>query len=119
MAKNLSEDVDLFRMLTNEQWFLVYSISQFEATQGTHGWKEVTFEEDGVIGKGRNKNESTWSIVRGYLEILNDKGSLHSRFYFNKEDGIFVHTDDADTAALSGQRIVRSLDSVISTSTLK
>jgi hypothetical protein len=64
--------------------------------------KFLTFETNGEIGEGRNRNEYAWSIFGGRLEIKNDQGRTYSRFSMTPE-GKFYHTNDPDTLSIKGQ----------------
>ncbi len=68
--------------------------------------KIMQFGANGVILEGKNKNESSWQIRNGFLELLNSDGQVHSRFYFIPKDNRFNHTNDADTHSIRGQYIV-------------
>jgi hypothetical protein len=73
----------------------------------THGQaKIVTFLSSGEIGDGRNKNENTWQIRRGALEILASDGKIYSRFVHDKTTGKLTHTNDPDTRSIHGQYMI-------------
>jgi len=67
--------------------------------------KKLTFLDNEEIGEGKNDNESKWRVRRGLLELLNSEGKVFSRFLYDKEKQIFVHTNDEDTLSLRSQRI--------------
>jgi len=67
--------------------------------------KVITFKDDGLIGEGQNKNENTWKIREGFLEIYNLQSQLQSRFIYNKKNQAFYHTNDKDTLSIPGQTI--------------
>jgi len=68
--------------------------------------KPITFLTAGQIGEGQNKNEHSWRVIHGKLELLQQDGKVHSRFEYNARSGSFVHTNDADTLSIPGQYIV-------------
>ena len=62
--------------------------------------KIMRFGKGGVILDGKNKNESSWRIQSGYLELLDSDGQVHSRFYYNPVSKRFSHTNDLDTGSI-------------------
>jgi len=93
----LSElDKKIMSALAGKKFTLVYNPE-------TKREKIITFEFDGTIGEGRNRNESSWRVVAGRLEILDDRGSVHSRFVMGPDGHSFNHTNDADTQSIRGQ----------------
>lgn len=67
--------------------------------------KRMIFSSGGIISEGNNKNEHKWRIVRDKLELVQLDGKVHSRFYYDKSDGTFKHTNDADTLSIRNQFI--------------
>jgi predicted nucleotide-binding protein len=67
--------------------------------------KRVIFSPKGIISEGNNKNEHMWRVVGDKLELVQLDGKVHSRFYYDKSDGIFKHTNDTDTLSIRGQFI--------------
>lgn len=68
--------------------------------------KIIIFGSEGRIGEGRNNNEYRWRIAKGKLELIQQNGNVHSRFYFLPPSRIFVHTGDKDTPSARGQYII-------------
>ena len=62
--------------------------------------KIMRFGEDGAILKGQNRNESSWQIRNGLLELLDSDNKVHSRFYYNPDKNRFDHTNDPDTGSI-------------------
>jgi hypothetical protein len=67
--------------------------------------KEITFNDDGTIGVGRNNNEHNWRVRSGLLEMLNHEDRVFSRFAYDDAKGWFVHTNDPDTLSIKSQTI--------------
>ena len=55
VSVNLRVDVKIIQMLLVGDWYLVFANARARATKGQVGWKEISFEEDGEIGEGKNK----------------------------------------------------------------
>jgi len=68
--------------------------------------KIMKFANGGVITEGNNNNEATWRIKKGYLELLNSEGKIHSRFYYNPVTNRFDHTNDKDTRSIRDQYMI-------------
>ena len=68
--------------------------------------KIMRFGEGGKILEGQNKNELSWRIRYGYLELLNSEAKVFSRFYYEPEEKRFNHTNDPDTLSIKGQFMV-------------
>lgn len=68
--------------------------------------KKIVFASNGQIIEGNNKNEHSWRIAKGKLELVQLDGKVHSRFYYDAADGSFKHTGDPDTLSIRGQFIV-------------
>lgn len=68
--------------------------------------KTITFEPNGQISEGGNKNEHSWRIIDGKLELLQANDQVHSRFFYLPDSSIFVHTGDTDTRSAPGQYII-------------
>lgn len=85
-------------LLTANKWILI-----FDPESGRS--KKISFMPDGAIGAGRNKNEDSWKIVDGDLEITNNKREVFSRFRYDNRLDALVHTDDPDTLSIRGQVI--------------
>ena len=86
-------------ILSNKDWVLIFNPSRDD------GFKEITFKQDGAIGKGKNQNEARWRSNFGLLEILNAKGDVFSRFRYDQDTGKFFHTNDDDTQSIKNQAI--------------
>lgn len=67
--------------------------------------KKITFRMNGELGGG-NKNEHSWRVSDGRLELLQSDGKVHSRFEYIARSGILAHTNDPDTLSARDQFIV-------------
>jgi hypothetical protein len=85
-------------LLLNNVFLLVYDPSNGRS-------KRITFSADGVVEGGSNSNEAYWRIRNGHLELLQADQQLHSRFAYQTIEGMFVHTNDADTLSKRNQFI--------------
>jgi hypothetical protein len=65
--------------------------------------KIMLFGPDGKILEGNNRNESSWRISDGRLELVQADGKVHSRFAFHPGSNVFTHTNDSDTLSVRGQ----------------
>jgi hypothetical protein len=63
--------------------------------------KIMQFGNDGRILEGQNKNESSWRIRSDFLELVDEQGGVHSRFYYSPSDGRFYQTNDPDNGSIS------------------
>lgn len=63
--------------------------------------KPVVFREGGKISEGNNHNEATWRVRNDFLELVDSKGEVHSRFYYSPADKRFYHTNDPDTGSIT------------------
>jgi len=70
--------------------------------------KLITFLPDGTVGEGRNQNEHNWRISRGRLELLEDNGSVHSRFVYDSNNKSLIHTNEPGLPSIVGQSIIPS-----------
>ncbi|WMO15384.1 hypothetical protein [Pseudoalteromonas piscicida] len=68
--------------------------------------KEITFENDGNIGKGKNHNETYWKVRFGKLKIFNQDKKLFSVFKWDQSVGQLKHTNDPSLPSVMGQFIV-------------
>lgn len=98
--KREASEADLLQILPRRRWRFV-----FNPTRSTGGEKEITFNEDGEIGDGGNRNETNWRVRGEFVEILNSEGQVYSRFTYDPKTGVFHHTNDDDTSSLRSQRI--------------
>lgn len=92
-------NVDIQSALLDHRWRLFFNPEQAQS-------KIITFKENGVIEEGRNKNEASWRIVDGHLELVQVDGQVHSRFNYIPQNRIFAHTGDPDTKSIRGQYII-------------
>jgi hypothetical protein len=89
---------DWVSVLTTRRWMLYFNPPSRS--------KPITFLADGLIAEGKNKNEHSWRVLDGKLELLQENGQVHSRFEYNARSGSFVHTNDSDTHSIKGQYII-------------
>jgi hypothetical protein len=71
------------------------------------GRKIISFNPDGKIGEGRNRNEYTWSMVGSELEIRRQNGDMQNRFRFDPQGTKFVSTNHPDAKGIRDQFIFR------------
>jgi hypothetical protein len=81
----------------------------FNPTMGKGKSKVIAFADNGVISEGNNDNENSWRIASGRLELLNAKGTPHSRFGFDQRFGVFVMIEDEALPAIKNQYMVPEL----------
>jgi hypothetical protein len=98
-----STEEKILKNLMSESWILNFN------PKSPNGKKQISFRADGSIGKGKNKNESSWRIRNGLLEILDSEGRVHSRFLYAPDSGSFAHTNDLDTLSIKSQEITRDI----------
>lgn len=97
------KEEDLMTALLSGKWILNFN------PKSPNGQKPISFITDGTIGEGQNKNEYTWRIRNGLLEIMNSEGQVFSRFTYEPDKGIFEHTNDLDTLSIKFQTIRRPM----------
>jgi hypothetical protein len=97
--RSASEEEELSGILKSQIWKLIFN-------PATNASKKITFEDDGTIGIGRNKNEDTWRMENGLLEILNKENRVFSRFLYDRGTKQFSHTNDGDTLSIRSQKII-------------
>jgi hypothetical protein len=90
---------DYVSILTGSKWTLYFN------PQG--GNKTITFLANGLVGEGRNKNESSWRMVGDKLEFINSEGQVFSRFIYDSIQSRWIHTNEADTRSIKGQYILK------------
>jgi hypothetical protein len=70
------------------------------------GKKVIQFTEGGAILEGQNENENSWRIVDGKLELLTEKATVFSRFYFDASASRFDNPVDSDTLCPQPQYMI-------------
>lgn len=88
------------------QGILVFQPFRLFFNPRTKRSKRMVFKPQGLIVEGNNKNEHSWRVSNGKLELIQLDGRVHSRFTYNKERGIFEHTNDPDTLSIWDQFMV-------------
>jgi hypothetical protein len=83
------KELDLLSLLYGREWVLHY--------RPPTGHKRISFIPDGCVGHGQNNNERYWRVSSDKLELIQADGQVHSRFYYEKDQGRWIHTNDADT----------------------
>jgi hypothetical protein len=71
------------------------------------GQKPISFNSDGNIGVGKNKNEFRWQMVNGMLEIVRQNNDLQNRFKYDPHGEKFLCTNDVDAKGYKDQFIYR------------
>src|SRR5437868_7607193 len=59
-----------------KKWVLNYNPTN------PRGRKNISFNEDGTIGEGRNPNEYRWSYANDHLDIIRQNNDLQNRFKY-------------------------------------
>lgn len=86
--------------LYTKQWVLVYNPSN------PKGRKNISFNEDGTIGEGRNHNEWRWSYANDHLDIWMKDNRLHNRFKYDPPSGRFHSTNDLEAHGLVKSQVI-------------
>lgn len=82
----------------------------FNPEKGRPASKIMMFGPSGAILEGKNDNENSWRVEGERLELVQSDGKVHSRFYFNPNANIFIHTNDEDTRSIKGQYLIPEPD---------
>ncbi len=99
-GKNIEDHLIQILLITKYRLFFNPRVPGLKKT------KIMRFGKDGKILEGQNDNESSWRIRNNFLEFLNSKYEVHSRFYYSPSDGRFYHTNDQDTLSIRNQYMV-------------
>ena len=100
---SIPTDDELREMLVGGPWRLVFN------PKSDNGSKIVTFDPGDSVKQGQNKNEHTWSIDGGKLELRQEDGQVHTRFSYSPGENLWVHTKESDTLSRSKrQYLVRA-----------
>lgn len=99
LFEKASRQEKIQKALVRSGWVLNFNFSH------PRGKKQIEFMPDGEIQKGKNNNETTWRLRDGFLELLNIKSQVHSRFIYVESENRFLHTNDEDTLSLKPQEI--------------
>ncbi|WP_416899250.1 MAG: hypothetical protein ACMVY4_05905 [Minwuia sp.] len=91
-------DLSIENSLKNQKYRLFFNPKNNKS-------KIISFENDGLIGDGRNENENTWRVKNGFLEIFGEDKKIFSRFLKMKNDNQFVAIQNNDTRNIDGQFI--------------
>jgi hypothetical protein len=102
-AKTTPKDhqTSLPELLTNQAWRLFFN----PRIPGLAKSKIMLFGADGIILEGKNENEARWRIRSDFLELINDRGGVHGRFYYSPADHRFYSTNDPDVASITTHAI--------------
>lgn len=73
----------------------------------TNSSRAVTFLPNGSLGKGRTQSEASWRISQGRLELLDQAGSVYSRFTLAKDRQSLHHTNDPGIPSMGNQQLIR------------
>jgi hypothetical protein len=90
--------------LYTKKWVLNYNPTN------PRGRKNISFNEDGTIGEGRNGNEYRWSYTNGHLDIWMQDNQLQNRFKYDANTGQFLCTNDIDAKGNHHQVIYKGRD---------
>lgn len=71
------------------------------------GKKEISFNNDGTIGLGRNDNESTWVLYNDQLVIRQSTGEVQNTFAYDPNTDQFKSISAARKFGIPGQFIYR------------
>lgn len=95
-------------LLESGEWTLVFN------PKHSKGEKDIIFLSDGSIGTGKNSNENSWAINKGFLEIYRADGSLQNRFVLERSGTSWQSTNDEEADAvrrgIRDQRIILNAD---------
>ncbi|UGY23808.1 hypothetical protein HU675_0038655 [Bradyrhizobium septentrionale] len=86
--------------LYTRQWVLVYNPSN------PKGRKNISFNEDGTIGEGRNHNEWRWSYTNDHLDVWMKDNRLHNRFKYDPPSGRFHSTNDLEMHGMVKNQVI-------------
>ena len=86
-------------------WFLDYNPLSPAPTH-LHT-KRISFNGDGTVGDGRNRNEFNWQINNGLLVINRENGLLQNKFGYDRQTERFVCTNDPSAKGIRDQIIYR------------
>lgn len=109
-GKQASLDQRIVSKVLSGTWYLIFANNVGQSLASGQNYKQLVFEQDGSFSAGSNKNESGWRVLAGFLEILNQRGEVYSRFSYREKDDLFRATGDSDVQALPNQRIVRDVE---------
>ena len=64
----------------------------------------MRFAPNGEIIEGKNQNENIWRVTKDcLLELVQEDGSVHGRFRYDKSKKQFASTNDSDTRNVRDQ----------------
>lgn len=92
------ESLDIKSILIGNKFRLYYNPK-------AQKFKYMKFGDNGSILDGKNQNESKWTVKGNFLELIDEKGAVHSRFYYSPTDKAFYHTNDPDTGSITKHNI--------------
>jgi hypothetical protein len=98
-----SSDQLLYARLLIGGWTLNFN----PAVRSPRAHKKISFNTDGTVGEGRNRNEFNWKISNGLLEIYKEDGLLQNKFRYDESTDRFVCTNDPDARGIKNQIIYR------------
>jgi hypothetical protein len=104
IERRAQDEEDLLTILFagDRSFYLVYNLEEKKG-------KTIKFLPNGRIhdsdsADGTSENECRWKIIDGgNLEISTIKGEMQSRFRFDREKGLLVHTNDPNSLSALGQ----------------
>lgn len=75
--------------------------------QAPNGKKEISFNQDGTVGAGRNANEDRWEWIGRNLKLIRADGSLQNIFVYDPRNDQFTSVPDSSAKGLPDQIIYR------------
>jgi hypothetical protein len=93
----------LYAKLLIDGWILNFNPASTRAS------KRISFNDDGSIREGKNKNEFRWQISSDLLAIYRENGSLQNKFRYDEETNRFICINDSNAKGIKDQIIYYSL----------
>lgn len=88
----LGDPPQLRRWLLTGAWRLCHNVRD-------GNFKDISFLDNGQVGKNRNKFESQWELIGPMLVIRQEEGSVHNRFLWNSINKRFESTNELESVA--------------------
>jgi TIR domain len=102
LVSSSSSEQLLYAKLLIDGWILNFNPGS------PNGRKKISFNSDGTIGQGRNKNEFKWQLTRdSILTIYREDGSLQNKFSYDQSTNRFICINDRSAKGIRDQIIYR------------